>query len=282
MGWRSGSPEGGRAPQGGGVGGEPAQGARRVAEQAKKELGDILRTLKDPRIGFVTVTDVEVSNDLSHLKIFVSVYGDQEARQQSLEGLQAAKGLIRSELGRRIRLRMTPEIEFRLDTSLDRRRAHRPAFGGDPLGRAGQGAMSLEAVARVLEAAGPTLIVSHEDPDPDSIGSLLAARWALRRVRPGVPVEAATPEPVPSSCQFLPGADEILSPDEAQARGPWQTLWVLDCEPGRIGRLQPLVAAAQQLVNVDHHASNTQPWGHPRRPGTSTPRRRPPACWSTG
>ncbi|MBO2518919.1 MAG: 30S ribosome-binding factor RbfA [Firmicutes bacterium] len=93
---------------------------RRVAEQAKKELGDILRTLKDPRIGFVTVTDVEVSNDLSHLKIFVSVYGDQEARQQSLEGLQAAKGLIRSELGRRIRLRMTPEIEFRLDTSLDR------------------------------------------------------------------------------------------------------------------------------------------------------------------
>ena len=123
--------------------------------------------------------------------------------------------------------------------------------------------MSLEAVARVLEAAGPTLIVSHEDPDPDSIGSLLAARWALRRVRPGVPVEAATPEPVPSSCQFLPGADEILSPDEAQARGPWQTLWVLDCEPGRIGRLQPLVAAAEQLVNVDHHASNTQPWGHP-------------------
>src|SRR5690606_12731010 len=91
---------------------------RRVAEQAKKELGDILRTLKDPRIGFVTVTDVEVSNDLSHLKIFVSVYGDQESRQQSLEGLQAAKGLIRSELGRRIRLRMTPEIEFRLDTSL--------------------------------------------------------------------------------------------------------------------------------------------------------------------
>ena len=123
--------------------------------------------------------------------------------------------------------------------------------------------MSLEAVARVLEAAGPTLIVSHEDPDPDSIGSLLAARWALRRVRPGVPVEAATPEPVPSSCQFLPGADEILSPDEAQARGPWQTLWVLDCEPGRIGRLQPLVAAAQQLGHVDHHASNTQPWGHP-------------------
>lgn len=93
---------------------------RRVAEQAKKELGDIIRTLKDPRVGFVTVTDVEVSNDLSHLRVFFSVYGDAAARQQSEEGLQAAKGLIRSELGRRIRLRLTPEIEFRFDSSLER------------------------------------------------------------------------------------------------------------------------------------------------------------------
>lgn len=91
-----------------------------MAEQAKKELGDIIRTLKDPRVGFVTVTDVEVSNDLSHLRVFFSVYGDDEARQQSEEGLQAAKGLIRSELGRRIRLRLTPEIEFRFDGSLER------------------------------------------------------------------------------------------------------------------------------------------------------------------
>lgn len=132
--------------------------------------------------------------------------------------------------------------------------------------------MSLAALAQVLEGAGPTLIVGHEDPDPDSIGSLLAARWALRAMRPGVPVEAATPDPVPPSCRFLPGAGELLSPEEALARGPWQTLWVVDCEPARIGRLKPLVASAQQLVNLDHHATNTQATGHPAETRLIDPR----------
>src|SRR5690606_38272901 len=81
---------------------------------------DIIRTLKDPRLGFVTVTDVEVSNDLSHVRVFFSVYGDEETRRQSEEGLRAARGAIRSELGRRIRLRLTPEIDFRFDASLER------------------------------------------------------------------------------------------------------------------------------------------------------------------
>ncbi|HEY8532142.1 MAG TPA: bifunctional oligoribonuclease/PAP phosphatase NrnA [Limnochorda sp.] len=123
--------------------------------------------------------------------------------------------------------------------------------------------MSLAAVARVLEQSGPTLIVGHADPDPDSIGSILAARWALRQLRPGVPVEGASPDPVPPTCQFLPGAGELLSPEEALARGPWHTLWVVDCEPARIGPLKPLVEAAEQLVNLDHHATNAQGTGHP-------------------
>ncbi|WP_068141745.1 30S ribosome-binding factor RbfA [Limnochorda pilosa] len=93
---------------------------RRVAEQAKKELGDVVRNLKDPRVGFVTVTDVEVSNDLSHVKVFFSVYGDEEARRQAEEGLRAAQGFIRTELGRRIRLRLTPEVDFRFDASVER------------------------------------------------------------------------------------------------------------------------------------------------------------------
>lgn len=124
--------------------------------------------------------------------------------------------------------------------------------------------MSLVAMARVLEEAGPTLIVGHEDPDPDSIGSILAARWALRKLRPGVPVEGASPDPVPPTCRFLPGAGELLSPEEALARGPWHTLWVVDCEPARIGGLKPLAASVQQVVNLDHHATNTQGTGHPR------------------
>jgi ribosome-binding factor A len=92
----------------------------RVAEQMKKEITDILyHELKDPRIGFVTVTGVEVSKDLQHAKVFASVMGSEEEKALSLQALQRATGFIRSEIGRRIRLRHTPEIVFKLDTSAE-------------------------------------------------------------------------------------------------------------------------------------------------------------------
>ncbi len=94
--------------------------ANRVAEQMKKELGDIIgRKIKDPRIGFVTVTDVSVSGDLQIAKVYISVLGDEEQRENTLKGLAKAKGFIRSEIGQRIRLRKTPEIQFEFDESID-------------------------------------------------------------------------------------------------------------------------------------------------------------------
>ncbi|MCA1030116.1 30S ribosome-binding factor RbfA [Bacillus timonensis] len=94
--------------------------SNRVGEQMKKELGDILgRKLKDPRIGFVTVTDVQVTGDLQQAKVYISVLGDEEQRQNTLKGLAKAKGFIRSEIGQRIRLRKTPEILFEFDESVD-------------------------------------------------------------------------------------------------------------------------------------------------------------------
>jgi len=92
----------------------------RVGEQMKKELSDIIgRKIKDPRIGFVTVTDVQVTGDLQQAKVFISVLGDEEQRQNTLKGLAKAKGFIRTEIGRRIRLRKTPEILFEFDESVD-------------------------------------------------------------------------------------------------------------------------------------------------------------------
>lgn len=89
--------------------------ANRVAEQIKKEMGEILtRKIKDPRIGFVTVTDVEVTGDLQQAKIYISVL-DEDKRQSTLIGLSKATGFIRSEIGQRIRLRKTPEIIFEFD-----------------------------------------------------------------------------------------------------------------------------------------------------------------------
>ncbi|MES5956270.1 30S ribosome-binding factor RbfA [Bacillus fungorum] len=93
--------------------------ANRVGEQMKKELGDIIsRKIKDPRVGFVTVTDVQVSGDLQIATVYISVLGDEEQKESTLKGLAKAKGFIRSEIGQRIRLRKTPEISFEFDESI--------------------------------------------------------------------------------------------------------------------------------------------------------------------
>lgn len=95
--------------------------ANRVGEQMKKELGDIIsRKIKDPRVGFVTITDVEVTGDLQQAKVFISVLGEDKQKQDTLIGLAKAKGFIRSEIGKRIRLRKTPELFFEFDEAIEK------------------------------------------------------------------------------------------------------------------------------------------------------------------
>ena len=92
----------------------------RVGERIKKELSQILQSeLKDPRIGFVTVTGVEVTNDLSQATVYLSVLGSDEQKEETLKALGRGQGFIRSEIGRRIRLRHTPELIFKFDTSIE-------------------------------------------------------------------------------------------------------------------------------------------------------------------
>ncbi|TDF98184.1 30S ribosome-binding factor RbfA [Paenibacillus piri] len=92
----------------------------RVGEQIKKELSQIIQSeLKDPRIGFITVTGVDVTNDLSQAKIFLSVMGTDEQKEETLKALGRGSGFIRSELGKRIRLRKVPELLFHFDASID-------------------------------------------------------------------------------------------------------------------------------------------------------------------
>ncbi|PLS16719.1 ribosome-binding factor A [Bacillus sp. M6-12] len=94
--------------------------SNRVGEQMKKELSEIIgRKIKDPRIGFVTVTDVAVTGDLQQATVYISVLGDEEQKENTLKGLAKAKGFIRSEIGQRIRLRKTPEILFEFDESIN-------------------------------------------------------------------------------------------------------------------------------------------------------------------
>ena len=92
----------------------------RVKELLKTEISDILRReIKDPRLGFVTITDAEVSKDLRHARIFVSVMGDKQAKEESLGVLKRAAGHIRGEFGRRAHMKVIPEISFQFDTGVE-------------------------------------------------------------------------------------------------------------------------------------------------------------------
>jgi len=94
------------------------QRAERVADEVQEVAAEILRGLKDPRIGFATVVRAEVSTDLRHAKIFVSVFGPEAERATTMAALERAKGHVRTELGRRIRLYHTPEVHFISDASI--------------------------------------------------------------------------------------------------------------------------------------------------------------------
>jgi ribosome-binding factor A len=94
---------------------------QRVREAYRQELSQLIqRELKDPRIGFLSITDVEVSGDLRQVKVYVSVMGDQQVKEETMAALDRARSFLRSEMGKRVRLRYTPELFFYLDESIER------------------------------------------------------------------------------------------------------------------------------------------------------------------
>jgi ribosome-binding factor A len=95
--------------------------ARRVAEQIQRELADLIRLeVKDPRVGMVTLTDAEVTKDLSHAKVFFTLLGDADRIAEAAAGLAHAAGYLRSELSHRLTLRTVPELHFVHDPSIER------------------------------------------------------------------------------------------------------------------------------------------------------------------
>src|SRR5438552_11267599 len=93
---------------------------RRVNESVRQVLSEALLELKDPRIGFVTVTGVETTPDLQHARVFVSVLGSQKKRLRSLDGLTAAHGVLQARLGRELHMKRTPQLEFVYDPTIER------------------------------------------------------------------------------------------------------------------------------------------------------------------
>jgi ribosome-binding factor A len=98
-----------------------AERRARIDHEIQREMARLLSTeLKDPRLGFVTVTRVEITQDLQHAKVYVSVIGDRHVAKQSLLALESAKGFLRGELGHAIALRHTPELSFVEDRTTER------------------------------------------------------------------------------------------------------------------------------------------------------------------
>jgi ribosome-binding factor A len=93
---------------------------RRVNESVRQVLSEAVGQLKDPRIGFVTVTGVETSPDLRHARVYVSVFGSERKRAETLVGLQAAHSVLQARLARELRLKRTPQLAFEYDPSVER------------------------------------------------------------------------------------------------------------------------------------------------------------------
>src|SRR5436305_15175238 len=93
---------------------------RRVNESIRQVLSETVLELKDPRIGFVTVTGVATAADLRHAIVYVSVLGDEEAQARTLQGLEAAHGVLQAAVARELKLKWTPQLAFEYDPSVER------------------------------------------------------------------------------------------------------------------------------------------------------------------
>jgi len=92
----------------------------RLAEEIREEVARMVASeLKDPRLGFVTVTRVELTADLGHARVYVGVLGSEPERERGLAALRSAAGFVRRQIGRRLRVRHSPEIDFRYDKGID-------------------------------------------------------------------------------------------------------------------------------------------------------------------
>lgn len=95
--------------------------SRRIAQQIQRELAEVVRLeLKDPRVGMITLTDVEVTPDYAHAKIYFTLLGDAGRAEEAAEGLRHASGFLRTQLAHRLKLRTVPQLQFVYDSSIER------------------------------------------------------------------------------------------------------------------------------------------------------------------
>ena len=132
----------------------------RVSEQIRRELAELLRSeLKDPRVGMISLTDVEVTADYAHAKVYFSTLAGSEKVPEVMIGLQKASGFLRRELGKRISIHMTPQLHFVFDQSLER---------GADLSKLIQKAVAISEITDPTESADTSDQSASNDPTPEN------------------------------------------------------------------------------------------------------------------
>ncbi len=236
---------------------------RRVDEAIRQVIGDVVGDLKDPRVGFVTVTDVRTSADLRHARVYVSVLGadgqpsEAEERESSLEGLRSAHGFLQGRLAAELRLKRTPALEFHL------RRDHRPGDArGVPNRRDGALVSELATLEQTRELVLARIredehfvLATHENPDGDALGSLVAMQGLLSALGKDT-IMFISPHDLPLPHEYaLFDLTGLIKEPPGDIAG--RTVVFLDC--GNIDRNSASVLRdGAHLLNIDHHHDNTR------------------------
>ena len=231
----------------------------RVAELIRQEIGKLLtKGLKDPRIGFVSVMSVRMSKDLRYANVYVSFYGSEKEKRDSLVGLERSTGWIRREIGKKVRLHHTPEIRFFEDDSLERVYHLEDVFQQIHDDEEKDRTMSNNSIAdivKVLRNSHSVLITTHVGPDGDGIGSMLALYYLVLAM--GIEaVVCVNEDPVPEKYEWLPAAATVKKPETLNDH--YDTVVILDVSSlDRIGTAAKLISDDSKVIIIDHHLSSS-------------------------
>ncbi len=256
---------------------------QRISDQLRVELADLIQhEVRDPRVGFVTVTEVRASRDLNYARVYVSIFGDEDQTKESFEALERASGFLRSQVGRRLRLRHVPELRFTLDETLDNSERidsllDEAGAGGEDEGSTSlddgasaheHGAASdggapdsgsdapdqakMDEIIDVLRRHDDFIIAGHRDPDGDSLGSSLALALGLEQL--GKRAEVLSADPLFTAYLRLPESERIVVSHEAPEGYPVAVL--MECSDVARSGIEGL--DGRLIVNIDHHANNPE------------------------
>lgn len=232
----------------------PKGRSQRVAELIREEIAKLLvRGLKDPRIGFVSVMSVSMSPDLRYANVYVSLYGEERERKASLVALQHSAGWIRHEISPFLRMRYLPEIRFFADDTLDKVYHLEEIFeeihteqSESPLLK-----VDLPTIIDELLRARSVLLTTHESPDGDALGSMLGL-WHWFRAQGKKNVFCAMSDPPPRIYRTLPGAKQILTPQDPPP--DFDVVAFVDvASRDRIGKISDWIDGSKKILVMDHH-----------------------------